>query len=76
MHHYLISFFSLHGIAHGTLVPQPGVNPEPSAMEAWSSNHWATRESLILLLKALISATNFTFIYVIITCLFFLNATS
>lgn len=31
MHHYF--FFSLHGIAHGTLVPQPGVNPEPSAME-------------------------------------------
>ena len=63
MYHYLIFLlFPLHTIAHGTLVSQPGVKPEPSAMEAWSPNLWATRESLILLLKALISATNFTFI--------------
>lgn len=76
MYPYLIFlFFPLHSIAHRTLVSPPGVEPEPSATEAWSPNHWATRESLILLLKALISATNFTFIYVTITCLAFLNTT-
>ena len=27
----------------GILVPQPGVEPVPSAMEVQSSNHWITR---------------------------------
>ena len=28
----------------GILVPQPGVEPAPPALEAWSFNHLATRE--------------------------------
>ena len=26
------------------LVPQPGIKPAPPALEAWSLNHWTTRE--------------------------------
>ena len=26
------------------LVPQPGIEPMPPALEAWSLNHWTTRE--------------------------------
>ena len=28
----------------GSLVPQPGIESMPSAVEAWSLNHWTTRE--------------------------------
>ena len=28
------------------VVPQPGVEPRPSAVRAWSPNHWTTREVL------------------------------
>ena len=28
----------------GILVPQLGIKPEPPALEAWSLNHWITRE--------------------------------
>ena len=27
-----------------TKLPQPGIKPAPSAVEAWSLNHWTTRE--------------------------------
>jgi len=27
----------------GILVPQPGIEPMPSAVEAWMLNHWTTR---------------------------------
>ena len=27
------------------LVPQPKIEPAPPALEAWSLNHWATRET-------------------------------
>ena len=27
-----------------TLVPQPGIEPVPPAVEAWSSDHWTTRQ--------------------------------
>ena len=30
--------------ACGILVPRPGMQPEPPAVEAWSLNHWTTRE--------------------------------
>ena len=26
------------------LVPQPGTEPGPPALEAWSLNHWTTKE--------------------------------
>ena len=28
----------------GVLIPQPGFEPRPSTVEAWSLNHWTTRE--------------------------------
>ena len=31
-------------VAWGILVPPPGIEPIPPAMEAWSLNHWTTRE--------------------------------
>ena len=34
------AFLSVNGI----LVSQPGIEPMPSALEAWSLNHWATGE--------------------------------
>ena len=30
--------------ACGILVTQPGVEPGPSALKAWSPNHWTARE--------------------------------
>ena len=35
---------SPHREACRILVPQPGVKPTPPAVEAWSLNHWTTRE--------------------------------
>ena len=29
----------------GILVPQPGMEPVPPTMEAWSLNHWTVREA-------------------------------
>ena len=34
----------LHGLACRILVPQPGIEPGPSAVEAWSPTHWSARE--------------------------------
>ena len=31
--------------ARGILVSQPGIKPMPPAVEAWSLNHWTTREA-------------------------------
>ena len=36
----------LHYVACGILVPRPGIKPTPPALEAWSLNHWTTREVL------------------------------
>ena len=40
------SFFSFwqHCGACETLGPRPGIEPMPPALEAWSLNHWTTRE--------------------------------
>ena len=38
---YFILFFA---IAQGVFGPQPGIEPMPPAVEAWSLNHWTTRE--------------------------------
>ena len=37
-------FFWLSHKACGILVPRPGIEPVPLAVEAWSLNHWTTRE--------------------------------
>ena len=38
-------FFCLCRVACGILVPQPGIEPTPHAVEVWSLNHWTTREA-------------------------------
>ena len=37
-------------VASGILVPQPGIEPRPSAVKAWSPNHWTAREFASLFL--------------------------
>ena len=37
-------FWGPHLAACSILVPQPGIEPEPPAVEAWCPNHWTTRE--------------------------------
>ena len=37
-------FFWLSHMACGILVPQPGIEPGPSAVKAWSPNHQTARE--------------------------------
>ena len=39
-----IFFFLLCRAACGILVPQPGIEPVPPALGAWSLNHWTARE--------------------------------
>ena len=42
---FLDFFFFLPGfMAYGILVPWPGIEPMCPALEAWSLNHWTTRE--------------------------------
>ena len=41
---FFFFFFWRHHIACGILVPQPGIEPAPPALEAQSLNHWTTRE--------------------------------
>ena len=43
------SFFlggGAHRVARGILVPRPGIEPIPPAVEARSPNHWTSREVL------------------------------
>ena len=40
----VVFFFWLHHAACGILVPPPGIEPVPPAVEAWSLNHWTARE--------------------------------
>ena len=47
------SFFKIFWLfcaACGILVPQPGIEPVSPAVEAWSLNHWTTREGPVLFL--------------------------
>ena len=39
-----ILFFWLHRAAYGILVPPPRIEPAPSAVKAWSPNHWTARD--------------------------------
>ena len=41
---YLFFFFWPHCVACGILVPQPGIEPVPSAVKVLSPNHWTSRE--------------------------------
>ena len=42
---FFFFFFGLCCVARGILVPQPGIEPAPLAVEVWSLNHWTTREA-------------------------------
>ena len=41
---YIYIFFLATLVACGILLPQPGIESGPSAVKAWSPNHWTTRE--------------------------------
>ena len=42
----LLFFFFLFGrTLQQVELPHPGIEPEPPAVEAWSLNHWTTREA-------------------------------
>ena len=41
---YFFFFFLATLVACGILLPQPGIESGPSAVKAWSPNHWTTRE--------------------------------
>ena len=41
---FVLFFFWPQHVACRILVPQPGIEPMPPAMEAWSPNHWTARE--------------------------------
>ena len=41
---WVFFFFWPRRTACGRLVPRPGIEPTPPAVEAWSPNHWTTRE--------------------------------
>ena len=41
---HFISFFDCSVQLVGFLVPQPGIEPPPSAVRAQSPNHWTARE--------------------------------
>ena len=43
---FLFSFFGRAAQVGGILVPQTGIEPGPSAVKAWSPNHWTARELL------------------------------
>ena len=47
----LLLFRSCH-VACGILVPRPGIEPMPPAMEAWRLSHWTAREIPRLLVVA------------------------
>ena len=46
----LFIYFFIYGrtAACGILVSRPGIEPVPPAVEAWSPNHWTTKEFPLL----------------------------
>ena len=41
---FKVLFIYFGNMACGILVLQPGIEPVPPAVEAWSLNHWTSRE--------------------------------
>ena len=41
---FILFIFRPYHMAHGILVPQPGVEPKPAALGARSLSHWTTRQ--------------------------------
>ena len=54
----ILSFFQSHREACRILVPPPGIEPVSPAVEAWSLNHWSSREVPVPL------SFNFNLLYV------------
>ena len=50
-YYQLYLFFWPHCAVCGILVPQPGIEPGPSAVKAQSCDHWTTMEFPTLLLE-------------------------
>ena len=44
----LVAACGLLSCGMGDLVPQPGIEPTPTALGAWSPSHWTTREVPVL----------------------------
>ena len=44
--YFIIYIFWPPHMACGILVAQPGIEPRPSAVRAWSPNHWTAGEIL------------------------------
>ena len=42
---YLFGCARVLAVACGNLVPQPGIEPRPRALEVWSCSHWTSREA-------------------------------
>ena len=45
---FIYLFYFLGQAACVILVPRPGLEPMPPAVEAWSLNYWTAREVLVL----------------------------
>ena len=41
---FFFFFYWLRHLAYRILVPQPGIEPGPPAVETWGPNHWTSRE--------------------------------
>ena len=41
---YFLFFIFFDRVACGILVPGPGIEPMPPAVEAWNLNHWTAKE--------------------------------
>ena len=68
-------------MACGILVPQPEIEPVPLALEAWSPNHWTTREfpsfqfsifSLIISFGSVLYIYIFIYLYIYIFIYFYI----
>ena len=49
-------------MASGILVSQPGVEPRPWAVRAWSPNHWTTRKLPLFCILAILGIVETIFV--------------
>ena len=66
---FFFFFFWPRRLAHGILIPWPGIEPGCSAVKAWSPNHWTAREvPWRLILK--LSLHHYPYVLVLISSIF------
>ena len=46
LNYSVVFYFWLYHVACGIIVPQPGMEPVPPTLEAWSLNHWSTVDQI------------------------------